>query len=412
MDKKEAIEFLKKKAKEIPVLKEISYNNQSVIKWRNSIEDVLEVVFGRDSTEYTRFFKTRIDPKTSHGMNRLEKQKRYMRQLTERDTALQSIINKWKILGLDGKVSEKDVLVDTPIQLFDAMQFHPKVVEASRSCFVTANYSEAILNAFVIFIDFTKEKTNLDIDGIDLMNQVLSFTYDKEKKEITKYPIIHINGLKNKTDRDEQEGFWYLSKGAVTGIRNVYAHKLIQQTNPLHTLEYLAFASFLIRRVEEGVAIKLKLPGKIWNSENFLNDARKRFPPDKIEVMRMLIEFTKANSDAGILWGHGVKFGSFTFQKIVKNKPRSIFQIYTDGTFFLFFNKVIIMALLDRFRLNLNKIPGVIISESVIKEKDRYGSISLNLLINPSNFEVFQRAILSLCKDINNLDSMLDVEIP
>ena len=31
-----------------------------LIKWRDSIEDVLEVVFGRDSTEYKRFYDTRI----------------------------------------------------------------------------------------------------------------------------------------------------------------------------------------------------------------------------------------------------------------------------------------------------------------------------------------------------------------
>jgi hypothetical protein len=50
--------------------------------------------------------------------------------------------------------------------------------------------------------------------------------------------------------------------------------------------------------------------------------------------------------------------------------------------------------------LNINKIPGVNISESIISEKDKYGSLSLNILVNPSNLEIFQKAIISLCEYI------------
>lgn len=140
--------------------------------------------------------------------------------------------------------------------LFDKMQFHLKVVEASRSCFVSGNYREAILNAFIKLIDYVKEITGLDLDGDDLMNRVFSFNYDKERRKITKYPLIRINELKNISDRDEQQGFMFLCKGAVAGIRNPKAHTLIPQTNPLHTLEYLALASLLIRRIEESKVVK------------------------------------------------------------------------------------------------------------------------------------------------------------
>jgi len=140
---------------------------------------------------------------------------------------------------------------ELPIHLFDKMQFHLKVIEASSSCFVAGNYREAILNAFISLIDYVKEMTGLDLDGDDLMNQVFSFNYDKEQRKITKYPIIRINELKNKTDRDEQHGFMFLCKGAAAFIRNPKAHKLIVQTDPLHTLEYLAFASLLFRQLDE-----------------------------------------------------------------------------------------------------------------------------------------------------------------
>ncbi len=141
---------------------------------------------------------------------------------------------------------------ELPVNLFDKMQFHPRVAEASKSCFVTGNYREAILNAFIRLIDYVKEITGLDLDGDDLMNKVFSFYYDKDLRKITKYPIIRINELKNSNDRNEQQGFMFLCKGAAGGIRNPKAHKLIPQSNPLHTLEYLAFASLLMRRIEEG----------------------------------------------------------------------------------------------------------------------------------------------------------------
>ena len=296
--------------------------------------------------------------------------------------------------------------VKSPIQLFDAMQFHPKVVEASKSCFTTINYREAILNAFISLIDYIKEISGLDLDGDDLMNNVFSFNYDKEQRKITKLPIICINELKNRTDRDEQQGFMFLCKGAAAFVRNPKAHKLIAQTDPLHTLEHLAFASMLMRRVEEGKVKKTRPPRQRWNLERFLADAQERCIPERTDIMKKLIDFTVSNSDAGILWGTGAKYGSFVFQKLIENIPVSIFQVYTDGTFFLFFspmkNKGVNTEILNQFRFNLNKIPGVTISEKVITEKNKYGSLGLNILYRDNNLKLFQDAVITLC---NQLDS-------
>lgn len=153
------------------------------------------------------------------------------------------------------KQKEKD---KSPIKLFDALQFHPKVVKASKSCFVTENYREAILNAFISLIDYIKEISGLDLDGDDLMNNVFSFNYDKTQRKITRYPIICLNELRNRNDRDEQQGFLFLCKGAAAFVRNPKAHKLIAQPNPLHTLEYLAFASMLFKQLDKRVQIRHK----------------------------------------------------------------------------------------------------------------------------------------------------------
>lgn len=404
MDKKEAIQFLKIKLSEIPHLMELPHDSQEYPLWNKTVQYVLEEVFGWDSSEYQDFINAPI----IYGFVR-DSQREYMEKLRRCETAIQSIVKKYEILGIKTKpraMAEPKDAGELPIQLFDAMKFHPKVVEASRSCFVAGNYREAILNAFIRLIDYIKERTGLDLDGDDLMNKVFSFNYDKDLRKITKYPIIRINELKNSNDRNEQQGFMFLCKGAAGGIRNPKAHKLITQSNPLHTLEYLAFASLLIRRVEEGKVVKPKPPRERWNLEKFLIDAEKRCMPEKVEIMKKLIDFTTSNSDAGILWGTGAKYGSFVFQKPVNNKATSIFQIYTDGTLFLYFqplkNKGVSIALLNQFRLNVNKIPGVNITENVVNEKDKYGSLSLNIFINPSNLNIFKEAVLSLCKDLEN----------
>jgi hypothetical protein len=54
MNKKEAIQFLKERADELPKLRSLPHNNKEYSLWYHSIEDVLEVVFGEKSTEFQR----------------------------------------------------------------------------------------------------------------------------------------------------------------------------------------------------------------------------------------------------------------------------------------------------------------------------------------------------------------------
>jgi uncharacterized protein (TIGR02391 family) len=51
--------------------------------------------------------------------------------------------------------------------------------------------------------------------------------------------------------RDEQEGFRFLFMGAMRGIRNPKAHDFVEQDDPNRTLEYLAFASLLMHRLDD-----------------------------------------------------------------------------------------------------------------------------------------------------------------
>lgn len=133
-------------------------------------------------------------------------------------------------------------IAKVPNLLFDKMQFHPKVVETSKSLFETGHYAQAIFEAFKAINNFAKEKTGQYLDGKDLMAKVF-----REQG-----PLIKLNKLKTQSERDEQEGFKFLFMGAMVGIRNPKAHDNVIQTDPYRTLEYLSFASLLMRRIEEG----------------------------------------------------------------------------------------------------------------------------------------------------------------
>jgi len=126
--------------------------------------------------------------------------------------------------------------------LLDTIQLHPKVVEVSKSLFETGHYTQAIFEAFKAVNNSVKKKAGLSLDGKTLMSK--AFKEDA--------PVIKLNELLTQSDKDEQEGFKFLFMGAMVGIRNPKAHDNVIQTDPFRTLEYLGFASLLMKRIEEG----------------------------------------------------------------------------------------------------------------------------------------------------------------
>jgi uncharacterized protein (TIGR02391 family) len=125
---------------------------------------------------------------------------------------------------------------------FDQMGLHPKIREVSGSLFKSGLYSQAILEAYKMIVLMVKEKTGReDLDGQNLMAQAFNEAS----------PLLSLNDLATPSDKDEQTGFKFIYMGATRGIRNPKAHDIIQQTDPTRTLEYLALASLLARRIDE-----------------------------------------------------------------------------------------------------------------------------------------------------------------
>lgn len=149
---------------------------------------------------------------------------------------------------LQKEKNEKTRVKETPItpnKLYDLLMFHPRIMKASRSLFRSGHYPEAILNAFKCIEIFAKKKSGLKGRGVDLMHRVFN----------EKNPSIKLNRMQEDFEIDEQTGFRFIYAGAMMGIRNPKAHAEVPQKDPYRTLEYLALASLLAKRLDEGVKV-------------------------------------------------------------------------------------------------------------------------------------------------------------
>jgi uncharacterized protein (TIGR02391 family) len=244
MERGKAIQILKKELEKIPDLRRLPPGNEEFKLWHGRVSDVIDAAL--DSRDKTRFFRAvplRIDWSWASGETPVQDRAQYDGDLTEYETALKLIIQRYEINGMNTIQSQlPEDTTELANLLFDKTQFHPRVVETSKSLFETRHYAQAIFEAFKAINNFVREKTGQSLDGKDLMAKVF-----REQD-----PLIKLNKLKTRSERDEQEGFKFLFMGAMVGIRNPKAHDDIAQMDPFRTLEYLGFASLLMKRIEEG----------------------------------------------------------------------------------------------------------------------------------------------------------------
>ena len=243
MDKKEAIVLLIASVREIPSLKNLDYGNEKYELWFDGVKHIIKSGLSED--DFTTFITTNVPVTVIDFLTPAEVlQDSYVERLGAYEVNLKKIVQKYEIIGFGEeparKIEPKDK-VELPIYLFDKMQLHPKVVEASRELFIDGHYRDAIYRAFVEVNNSVKLKAKSagQLDGKRLMSTVFS----------PENPIIRLNPLETQTDKDEQEGFMFLFMGAMQGIRNPKAHENLIQNNPHIALKLIGFASLLIETI-------------------------------------------------------------------------------------------------------------------------------------------------------------------
>lgn len=118
---------------------------------------------------------------------------------------------------------------------------HPAIQEAARPSFSVGRRAEAVFEAFKAIELRVGELIDSERTGMGLMGDALGGDA----------PRLQLNDLANRVDRDEQEGFTFIFKGAMQGVRNPKAHGRFEELEERRALDYLGLASLLMRRLDD-----------------------------------------------------------------------------------------------------------------------------------------------------------------
>jgi len=119
--------------------------------------------------------------------------------------------------------------------------FHPAIQEAARPSFSVGRRAEAVFEAFKTIELRVGDLIGSDRTGMSLMGD--AFGGDP--------PRLALNDCATRPDRDEQDGFAFIFKGAMQGVRNPKAHGRFEELEERRALDYLGLASLLMRRLDD-----------------------------------------------------------------------------------------------------------------------------------------------------------------
>jgi uncharacterized protein (TIGR02391 family) len=121
------------------------------------------------------------------------------------------------------------------------VNLHPRIQEAARPEWERGSRAAAVLEAFKAIEIRTRELVGGDESGQRLM----SYAFGGDE------PRLALNAGASLADQDEREGFKLIFMGAMTGVRNPKAHALFEHLDERRALDYLGFASLLMRRLDD-----------------------------------------------------------------------------------------------------------------------------------------------------------------
>ena len=117
---------------------------------------------------------------------------------------------------------------------------HSEVQKYCRAEYMVDNYFHAVFEAAKGLAERVREKTGLNIDGVNLVRQA----FERPKNG---FPLLTINALETETERNEHDGLTDLIVGAFRLFRNPIAHtpKILWQHGVEDAVDCLTLISFL-----------------------------------------------------------------------------------------------------------------------------------------------------------------------
>jgi uncharacterized protein (TIGR02391 family) len=120
------------------------------------------------------------------------------------------------------------------------LDLHREIALAVGKLYRDGHCANAVEDAVKALNGLVRLRSGVDhLDGSTLMEHVFS----------PKNPVLRFNALADKSDGDEQRGYMMMFSGAVAGLRNPRAHKVIQD-DAERALEFIAFVSLLAKLLD------------------------------------------------------------------------------------------------------------------------------------------------------------------
>jgi uncharacterized protein (TIGR02391 family) len=207
-----------------------------------SLDALLVSIFGAGTVEYDRYHwqVTGLDTASVNMMYQtpIHEVHEGLRQGIATATAHLETIKKLFLeeLGDAGLTSSGKTL-----KAYDGLELHSAIERAVGNLFRDGHYANAIEDAVKALNSLVRMNSGIDEkDGSALMEYVFS----------SKNPILKFNSLSDESDINEQKGFMMMFSGAVVGLRNPRAHKIIKD-EPEMALEFIAFISLLAKLADK-----------------------------------------------------------------------------------------------------------------------------------------------------------------
>src|SRR5581483_10670158 len=126
------------------------------------------------------------------------------------------------------------------VAVLDRLDLQKALADDITVMFRDGHFNESVRKALERFEKFIQDALgDHETFGRDLMAK--AFGGDP--------PLIALNALTTANDRSEQEGFKFLTMGAMSGMRNLYSHGDVEQMSAMDAIERLCFVSLLFKRV-------------------------------------------------------------------------------------------------------------------------------------------------------------------
>lgn len=204
----------------------------------HELEALLVSVFGTGTVEHKRYewSATRLNPSSWSYMNPtpLSEVKSDLRESIARVIAQLETIKKGFLEDLEdaGRSTSGKTL-----KAYQGLELHPAIERAAGQLFRDGHYANAVEDAAKALNALVRLNSGVDDkDGTKLMETVFS----------PGSPILRVNALADQSDQDEQKGFMMMFSGAVAGLRNPRAHKIIKDDSEM-ALEFVAYISLLAK---------------------------------------------------------------------------------------------------------------------------------------------------------------------